>query len=98
MIAVLLHCDALVSTPRQQRPPSHADVGLFRGKSATLTDKIYSLISFRKSTPPQNSQLDVLISNSKQHVDGLVVELTFNPYLNGFEIGFRYRGVGCGRA
>jgi len=31
-----------------------------------LSDTMYSLISFRKSTPPHNRQLDILISNSKQ--------------------------------
>ena len=32
----------------------------------TLSDTMYLLISFRKSTPPQNRQLNILISNSKQ--------------------------------
>ena len=32
---------------------------------------------FRKSTPPQNSQLNISISNSKQQVDDFVNESTF---------------------
>ena len=31
----------------------------------TLSDIMLSLVSFRKSTSPQNRQLDILISNSK---------------------------------
>ena len=30
------------------------------------SDTIYSLVSLRKSTPPQNRQLDVLVLNDKQ--------------------------------
>ena len=30
-----------------------------------LSDTMYLLISFRKSTPPQHRQLNILISNSK---------------------------------
>ena len=37
----------------------------------------YSLISLRKSTPPQNRQLNILISNSEQCVDDFVGGLTF---------------------
>ena len=33
---------------------------------------MYLLISFRKSTPPQNRQLNILISNSKQKVQNFV--------------------------
>ena len=33
---------------------------------------------FGKSTPPQNRQLNILISNSKQQVDDVVGEVTFN--------------------
>ena len=29
-------------------------------------DTLYSLISFRKSTPPQNRQLNMVLTNSKQ--------------------------------
>ena len=35
------------------------------------------LIGFRNTTPPQNRQLIVLISNSKQYVDDMVGGLTF---------------------
>ena len=45
--------------------------------------KIDSLISFRKSTPPQYRQLIVLISNSQQVLGELV---------DGSE--FRFQGVG----
>jgi len=38
---------------------------------------MYLLISFRKSTPPQNRQLNILVSDSKQKVDDFVGELTF---------------------
>ena len=36
-----------------------------------------SLISFRKSTPPQNRQCNFSISNTKQSVDDFEGELTF---------------------
>ena len=42
-----------------------------------LSDTIYSLDGFRKSTPPQNCQLLVLIRDSKQQFDDFVGELTF---------------------
>ena len=42
----------------------------------TLYDTLCLSISFRKSTPPQNRQLEFLISNSKQQVDDFVGELT----------------------
>ena len=35
------------------------------------------LISFRKSNPPQNSERDVLISNSQKYVDDFVGGVTF---------------------
>jgi len=38
---------------------------------------MYLLISFRKSTFPQNRQFDILISKSEQQVDNFVWELTF---------------------
>ena len=41
-----------------------------------VPDTVYSLISFRKSTAPQNRQLDVLISNSQQQVNDLVGGVT----------------------
>ena len=38
---------------------------------------------FRKSTPPQNRQLNISISNSKNRVDNSVGELTFsNSFMN----------------
>ena len=46
--------------PRVRRAPPH----LLR--SSGLSHTLYLLIAFRKSTPPQNRQLNILISNSKQ--------------------------------
>ena len=42
----------------------------------TLSDTLYILITLRMSTPPQNRQLNTLISNSEQQVDDFVGELT----------------------
>ena len=42
-----------------------------------LSHRMYLLISFRKSTPPQNRQLDILISKSEQSVDDFRGGLTF---------------------
>jgi len=42
-----------------------------------LFDTMYLSISFRKSRPPQNRRLNVLMSNSQQQVDDFVGELTF---------------------
>ena len=36
-------------------------------------------MSFRKSTPPQNRQLNILISNDKQQVDDFVKQ--FDQYI-----------------
>ena len=44
---------------------------------ACLSGTLYSVISFRKSTSPQNRQLNIKISTSKQSVDYFVGELTF---------------------
>ena len=44
---------------------------------ANSSDMMYLLISFRKSTPPQNRQLNIVTKNSKQQVDDFVVKLTF---------------------
>ena len=52
-------------------------VGRMGVSGAHLSDTMHSLISFRKSTPPQNRQLKILINNSKRRVDDLVGELTF---------------------
>ena len=38
---------------------------------------MYRLNGFRKSTPPQNRQLIVLIGKNEQRVDDFVGELTF---------------------
>ena len=46
-------------------------------RSAVLSHRMYLSISFRKSTPPQNRQLHILISGSKQYVADFVGELTF---------------------
>ena len=52
---------------------------------SSLSDTIHLLISFRKATPPQNRQLNILISNAKQQVDDCVGELTFqNLLINTF--------------
>ena len=40
------------------------------------SDTKYWSISLRKSTPPQNCQLDILIGHSKQYLDDFVRELT----------------------
>ena len=42
-----------------------------------LSDTMYLSISFRKSTPPQNRQLHILIRNSVHYVDDFVGELAF---------------------
>ena len=47
------------------------------GGVAPVSDTLYSSISFRKSIPPQNRQLNVPISDSKQQVDDFVGDLTF---------------------
>ena len=57
----------------ESRPRS----GIWAHGSGILSGTMYLSISFIKSTPPQNRQLDIMISNSKQVVDDLVVELTF---------------------
>ena len=44
---------------------------------AVLSHRMYSSISFRKSTPPQNRQLKILLSNCKHQVEDLVGESTF---------------------
>ena len=40
-----------------------------------LWETMYLLISFRMSTPPQNCQLNILISNSNQQDNDFVGEL-----------------------
>ena len=57
---------------------------------AVLSHIMYLLISFRRSAPPQNRQLIVLVSNSKQYVDDFMGddfmgELTFyNHFIDTF--------------
>ena len=43
----------------------------------SLSHRMYLIISFRKSTPPQNRQLIIYYDRFKYQVDGLVGELTF---------------------
>jgi len=50
--------------PPANRAPAFEGPGLFL--CTTLSDTMYSLISLRKSTPPQNRQLDILIHNRKR--------------------------------
>ena len=47
------------------------------GQPSLLSHTMYLLIDVRKSTPPQNRQLIVLISVIEQHVVDFVEELTF---------------------
>ena len=47
-----------------------------RDAELILSDTLHVLISFRKSTPTQNRQLDILISDGKHQVDEFVGELT----------------------
>ena len=41
-----------------------------------LSDTMYLLIGVRKATPPENRQLDILVSRSKEQVDDFVGVLT----------------------
>ena len=50
--------------------------GVREACSTNLSHIMYQLDGFRKSSPPQNRQLVVLISKNKQQVDDLVGELT----------------------
>ena len=45
-------------------------------QAPSLSHIMHSLITFRKSTPQQNRQINISISNSKQQVDDFVRELT----------------------
>jgi len=50
-----------------RRAPVHIkDLRKERFGGLTLSNTMYLLIIFTKSNPPQNRQLDILISNSKQ--------------------------------
>ena len=42
-----------------------------------LPDTVYLFIAFRKSTLPDNRQLDISISNGEHYVDDVAGELTF---------------------
>ena len=50
-----------------------------RGGCSGLAFRLHlpQLNGLRKSTPPQNRQLSILISNSEEKVDNLVWKLTF---------------------
>ena len=41
------------------------------------SDTLYLSVSFRESTPPQNRQLNISISDSEEQVDDFLGELTF---------------------
>ena len=47
-----------------------------RPSTTNLSDAMHISINFSESTLPQNRQLDIFISNSKQQVDDFVWELT----------------------
>ena len=49
--------------------------------SPLSSDTMYWLISFRESTPPQNRQVNIVVSNNKQQVDDFVGGLTFQDWL-----------------
>ena len=53
------------------------DVCALAEACAILSATMYQSISFRKSSPPHDRQLDMLISNGKQQVDNYWGELTF---------------------
>jgi len=53
------------------------DYILRTGALPSLSHGMYLLLSFRRSPPPQNRKLDILISDSKQKVDDFMGELTF---------------------
>ena len=54
------------------------DLAIDAGEGAVgfLSDTMYSVISFKKSSPPQNRRLNILICNSKQQVHYFVREFT----------------------
>ena len=53
---------------------------MFGGLALLALLFMYQFNGFRKSTPPQNRQLNVLTSRSKHEVDDVVGELTFENY------------------
>ena len=46
--------------------PIYGEIHVVTRPTLLLSDTMYSIISLKKSTPPQNGQLNVLIINSKQ--------------------------------
>jgi len=52
--------------------------GQIGARSELLSHRMYLLMSLGKSTPPQNRQLDIFISNSKQCVDDFMGNLTLS--------------------
>ena len=64
------------STPKPERSNGSA-IQSTATRGTQLSDTMHLSISFRKSNPPQNRQLDSLISINRQQVDGFVEELTF---------------------
>ena len=60
------------SSPRIRRQ-QHPQLDLL---GATLSHRMYFFIGFRKSTPPQNRQHIILISDDKEQVYDFVRELT----------------------
>ena len=63
---------------RFRLPPSNFAKGV--SCRETLSHRMSLLISFMKSTPPQNYQLDILIRSIKQCVDDFVGELAFQNH------------------
>ena len=62
-----------------------------------LFDTMYSSISVRKSTTPQNRQLNILISNSKQEVEiflgGVDIVKLINEYIMWDKVMGTVKGV-----
>ena len=54
---------------------------LSHARTHTYLTQCYLLISLRKSNPPQDRRLNILISNSKQKIDYFWGELTFENQL-----------------
>ena len=61
----------------RKSPRTRAEAKATLERAVISSHSMNLLIRFRKSTPPQNRQLNVLIGNSKQQVDDFVGELTF---------------------
>ena len=65
-------CSLCAAAPAGMRLP----IQMRGGHGGILSDTMHLPMSFRKSTPPKNRHLDILISYGNQQVDGFVVELT----------------------